>query len=361
MRKLYLSLIGLIVLSLVLSACAGAATQPAATQPGAGQPATEQPVVTEAPAATESAVTEPAVTESAATEPAATEPVATGGDDKLSEILARGTVIISTDPAYPPQSELAPGGQRAADTKCSSDQQTASELTGFDIDTAVEIANRLGVEACFVTPAWDAIVGGNWADRWDLSIGSVTITPERMEKLYFTQPYYTTPAAVFVHQDNTTFTQPSDLSGKRVGACTACTYERYLDGTLEIPGETIDFVIKDPQFTGYDTDTTALQDLALGDGVRLDGVMTAEPTGQGVIADGMPLKQLGEPLFFEYLAGAVDKASSKDPVPFVQKLSEIIQEMNSDGTLAELSQKYYETDLATAAAEFDLAALDQWP
>jgi polar amino acid transport system substrate-binding protein len=336
MKKLPIALTCFVILSLVLSACAGAAT----TEP------------TAAPAATEPAAVQPEAT---------SEPAAQGGEDKLAEILARGTLIVSTDPAYPPQSELAPDGQRAADTKCASDQQTASQLTGFDIDTAVEIANRLGVEACFVTPAWDAIVGGNWADRWDLSIGSVTITPERMEKLYFTQPYYTTPAAVFVHQENTSFTQPSDLSGKKVGACTACTYERYLDGTLEIPGETIDYVIQDPQFTGYDTDTTALQDLALGDGVRLDGVVTAEPTGQGVIADGMPLKQLGEPIYFEYLAGAVDKASSKDPVPLVQKVSEIIQEMHSDGTLAELSQKYYETDLATAGTDFDLAALEQWP
>lgn len=281
--------------------------------------------------------------------------------DKLSEILARGTLVISTDPAYPPQSSLVEGGKRAASTKCTSDQHTSSELTGFDIDTAVAIAGKLGVEACFVTPDWTLITAGNWSNRWDISIGSMTITPERMTKLYFTQPYYTTPAAFFVYKDNTTYTQPSDLSGKKVGACSGCTYEYYLDGSLQIPGENINFVVKNVQFTGYGTDLDAIQDLSLGDGTRLDAVLTAQPTGAGAIKDGLPIKQLGDPVYFEYLAGAVDKASTPDPVSFLKKVSEIIQGLNTDGTLLNLSQKYYGIDLTTAAASFDLAALKQWP
>jgi len=281
--------------------------------------------------------------------------------DLLATIKSRGTLVISTDPAYPPQSQLVENATRAANTKCTSDQHTANELTGFDIDSAVEIAKRLGVEACFTTPDWTLITGGSWADRWDVSVGSMTITPERMQKLYFSQPYYTTPAAFFVYKDNTTFTKPADLSGKKVGACSGCTYEYYLDGSLKIPGETIDFVVKDAKFTGYDTDQPALQDLALGDGVRLDAVLTAQPTGQGVIKDGLPLKQLGDPVYFEYLAAAFDKASSKDPVSFVKKVTEIIQKMHSDGTLLNLSQKYYGIDLTTAASKFDWNALNQFP
>jgi polar amino acid transport system substrate-binding protein len=120
-------------------------------------------------------------------------------------------------------------------------------------------------------------------------------------------------------------------------------------------------VVTNVQFVGYETDINALQDLALGDGVRLDGVLTAQPTGAGAITDGLPLKQLGEPVYFEYLAGAVDKASTPDPISFLKKVSEIIQGLNSDGTLLRLSQQWYKLDLTTAAATFDLAALNQWP
>jgi polar amino acid transport system substrate-binding protein len=288
-------------------------------------------------------------------------PEPTPADDLLAKISARGTLVVATDPAYPPQSGLVPGAQRAPDTACASNEFTADELTGFDVDTAVEIARRLGVEPCFVTPPWTQLTAGNWDDRWDISVGSMAITPERMEVLYFTQPYYATPAALFVHQDNTTFSQPSDLSGKRVGGCTDCTYEAYLQGTLVIPGLEIDFVIKDPVIVGYDVDLPALQDLAVGDGVRLDGVLVAQPTGLQAIVDGLPLKQLGDPVFFEYLATAVDKKSSQDPTSFVREVSAHIQQMHSDGTLLELSEKYYGEDFTTAASQFDIDSLDQLP
>jgi polar amino acid transport system substrate-binding protein len=280
--------------------------------------------------------------------------------DKLEEVKNRGVLIVSTDPAYPPQSELVENATRAKDTKCSSDLRTGDELSGFDIDAAKEIAKRLGVEACFFTPSWDLIIAGNWADRWDISVGSMSVTPERMGVLYFTQPYYTTPAAFFVHKDNTTFTQPSDLSGKTVGACTGCTYDAYLAGKLQIPGEQMNYVVQNPTFKGYDTDINALQDLALGDGVRLDAVLTAQPTGAGAIADGMPIKQLGDQVFFEYLSAALDKSSSKSSVSLAQEVSKIIQAMHEDGTLLKLSQQFYGTDLTSAAGKFDLSSLKQW-
>jgi polar amino acid transport system substrate-binding protein len=279
--------------------------------------------------------------------------------DLLAEIQARGKLIVSTDPAYPPQSELVANVDPPADTKCTGDERPANQFTGFDIDTAVGIAERLGVEACFVTPDWTLITAGGWAGRWDLSIGSMTITPERMQNLYFTQPYYTTPAAFFVHESNSTFAQPADLSGRKIGVCTGCTYEAYLDGTLSIPGETIEFVVTDAQVIGYDTDVPALEDLALGDGIRLDAVLTALPTGLGYIADGGTLKQLGEPVYFEYLAGAIDKSANVDTSAFLDAVSAAIQAMHADGSLLALSEQYYGADLTSAAAEFDLGLLGQ--
>jgi polar amino acid transport system substrate-binding protein len=189
----------------------------------------------------------------------------------------------------------------------------------------------------------------------------MAITPDRMETLYFTQPYYATPAALFIHQDNTTYTKPEDLSGKRVGGCTNCTYEAYLQGTLVIPGTQIKFIIQDPVIIGYDVDLPALEDLALGDGVAVDAVLVAQPTGLQAIEDGLPIKQLGQPVFFEYLATAVDKKSSLDPISFVRKVSEIIQGMHQDGTLLKFSRQYYDQDFTTAASQFNISDLNQFP
>ena len=177
-----------------------------------------------------------------------------------------GTGRVSTDPAYPPASELNP---------------ETGEYEGFDIDTANEIAARLGVEVEWETPDWEVLTAGSWNDRWDMSVGSMTPTNDRQEVLNFTEPYAFVPAVIVVHEDNTTISDlTTDLDGKRIGVCADCTYQFYIEKTLEISGFEFDFVIDDATVAGYDTDTTALQDLALGDGTRVDAVMTASYIAQ---------------------------------------------------------------------------------
>jgi polar amino acid transport system substrate-binding protein len=281
--------------------------------------------------------------------------------DMLGEIRARGRLVVATETAYPPQSELIPDAVRVAGSRCAPTEYTANQLRGFDVEVAVEIARRLGVEACFVAPTWTQVVSGGWGGRWDISIGSMVITPERMQALYFTQPYAAGSAVFFVHQDNRSYTRPDDLSGKRIGVCAGCAYESYLKGSLVIPGQTIHFVVKDATIVGYDTDTSALEDLAAGDGARLDAVLTDPDTGQTAKQSGLPLKQLGDPVYYDYVAAAIDRQTSKESTSFIEKITETIQAMHRDGTLVRLSQQYYGQDTTTAAGRFDVRALEQMP
>ena len=249
--------------------------------------------------------------------------------DLLDEVMAAGKLVVSTDPNYAPQSFL----------------NDAGELDGFDIDVAKEVAKRLGVEVEFVTPDWDIITGGNWGGRWDVSIGSMTPTEARSEVLWFTDPYYYTPASFAVHKDNTTITKPEDFAGKKVGLGSATTYEAYLEGTLEILGGKI--MYPPPQgikVVPYSTDAEAIQDLALGDGVRLDGVISAQPTIQNAIDNGVPIKYVGTPAFYEPLAFALDKSRGPSD-KMLAKLNEIIAAMHADGTLSKFSMKWYGVDI----------------
>ena len=248
----------------------------------------------------------------------------------LASVLDAGVLRVSTDPAYPPQSSVTKSG----------------EYEGFDIDVATEIAERMGVEIEWETPSWDLITAGNWAGRWDASVGSMTVTPERAEVLEFTPAYYFTPAAVAVHEDNTSITDTeSGLDGKTIGVCGGCTYEAYLEQSLNIPGYEIDFVIDDASVKAYDTDTSAIADLELGDGTRLDAVISALPTLEGAIDQGKPIKIVGDPIYYEPLAVAIDKNAPEDPKPLAEEIGRIIEEMHEDGTLSELSMKWYGTDL----------------
>lgn len=251
-----------------------------------------------------------------------------GTDGLLKEVCDKGTLTVSTDPAYPPQSSLDP---------------KTNTYEGFDIDVATEIAHRLGVKIAWETPSWDVLTAGGWNDRWQMSVGSMTPTNARQKVLDFTQPYYYTPAVVVVNKDNTSITDLStDLDGKKIGVCSGCTYDQFLQKTLEIKGFTFDFVIDDADIHGYDTDTTALQDLALGDGTRLDAVITSLTTAQGYADAGNPVKIVGDPVFYEPLAVAFDKSSQADPTSLVQAVDKIVGEMHDDGTLTELSKKWYD-------------------
>jgi polar amino acid transport system substrate-binding protein len=248
-------------------------------------------------------------------------------DDLLAQICDRGVLTVSTDAAYPPQSKYLP---------------KEDKYVGFDIDVATEIATRLGVDIAWETPSWDVITAGSWNGRWDMSVGSMTPTNDRQEVLDFTEPYYFTPAVAMVHEDNTTVSDLStDLDGADVGVCAGCTYEQYLDKTLDIAGFTFDFVIDDATIKGYDTDTTALQDLALGDGTRLDAAITSSTVAQGYVDEGNPVKVVGEPLFYEPLSVAIDKSSDLDPASLVEAADQIVADMHEDGTLTEFSEEWF--------------------
>ena len=249
-------------------------------------------------------------------------------DDLLAQVCDRGVLTVSTDAAYPPQSKYLP---------------KEDKYVGFDIDVATEIANRLGVDIAWETPAWEVITAGGWNGRWDLSVGSMTMTNDRQEVLHFTEPYYFTPAVAVVHEENSTIEDlENDLDGKSIGVCSGCTYDQFLNKALEIKGFTFDFVVDDATVKGYDTDTTALQDLALGDGTRLDAVITSATTAQGYADEGNPVKTVGDPLFYEPLGAAIDKSSKLDPASLVEAVDGIVAEMHEDGTLSTMSKEWYD-------------------
>ena len=253
-----------------------------------------------------------------------------GGADLLSDVQERGTLLVATDSNYAPQSFKNPD-----DT-----------WEGFDIDVAREIANRLGVEIEFLDISFDVVTAGSWNDRWDINVGSMTVTPERQESLIFTAPYYYTPAAFAVHADSTA-TSIMDLAGLTVGVGAATTYSDYLEGGLTLVDEEILAEPPAAEIQVYDTDLLAIQDLALGDGARLDAALTALPTIQNAIDEGQPIKVLGDPVYYEQLAVALDQSSSLDPQTLADEISVIVEEMRSDGTLTALSDQYYGVDITT--------------
>ena len=275
--------------------------------------------------------------------------------DKLAQVLARGTLVLSTDLRYPPQSFAVKKAERVPNSKCAPNQLTASEVDGYDAETAKLVAKALAVEACFVTPSWTEVTAGNWSDRWDVSWGSGAITAERMGRLWMTAPYRAEPQRFYVHEDSPA-QRPGDLDGKRVGACASCSAEAYLKGELELPGVSLEQKIADPRIVTYDVDGPGLK--ALGRG-KLDGFVCNENVGEQAIEDGVPIRALDEPAFDEFLTGFVDKSSGLEVGPFIERINAEIARLHADGSLRELSMTFFGDDFASEAAAFDLASIGQ--
>lgn len=275
--------------------------------------------------------------------------------DKLAQVLARGTLVGYAALDYAPQSYIVEGAKRPADTKCAANQLTAPEITGYDNETTKLVAQGLGVEACFVTPAWTEVTAGNWGDRWDIVYGSGSINADRMKRLYMTQPYYATPNRYYVRKDSS-YQTALQLSGKKIGSCASCSHEYYLKRELVIPGVKLEFEVDDPKIVAYETEPPGMKDVANG---KIDAFLAAEPVGQQAIDDGLPLRALDKVAFEFYPSGFVDKSSGLDSVAFLDKVNTIIRGYQADGTLKALSIRFLKKDYATGGAEFDLSTIGQ--
>lgn len=269
--------------------------------------------------------------------------------DLLEAIQQRGYILVSTDPNYAPQSFLNTEGTRPSDTSCPSDALTTAEMQGFDVDVAKAIGDHLGVETCFATPSWDAITAGNWANNWDVSVGSMTITTARQEILDFSVPYYYTPAVIAVRADSG-ITDLSGLEGQALCVGTATTYESWLNHDMEalgLPESSIYAEAPNVTVVPLETDQECAQAIAAG---REDfvGYVTSETVVDANIAEGFPVVKLGSPVYSEDLAAAFDKSSSLSTDTLRAEVDELFNAMHGDGRLADLSNQWFGVDLTEA-------------
>jgi len=267
-----------------------------------------------------------------------------GGNDLLDVVKERGYLVVSTDPNYEPQSFLDPTAVRAEGTVCPDDMLTYGEMKGFDIDVAKAVADGLGVEVCFATPDWDIITAGSWGDRWDISIGSMTITKTRQEALDFALPYYYTPAQ-FAAASDSGYTSLDDLEGETICVATATTYLDWFNGELTIPESSI--LVQPPSdFTLVElpTDQECAQSIAAGR-PEFSVYLTSDTVINSNMAGGLDVVKLGPVVFVEELAPAIDKNSSYDTAAFIDAVSNIIKGLHANGTLSSSSMKWFEVDL----------------
>ncbi|CAN7472670.1 ABC transporter substrate-binding protein [Rhizobium sp. LjRoot30] len=234
--------------------------------------------------------------------------------------LAEGEkIIIGTEGAYPPFNNLEADGT----------------LTGFDIDIAKALCEEMKANCEFVTQDWDGIIPALQAKKFDAIIASMSITPERKEKVDFTDKYYNTGPAIAVPKDSTITEATEDaLDGKVIGAQSSTTHSNYAEAHL-----------KKSELKLYPTTDEYKLDISNGriDGVVDDVVVLSEWVKSEAGACCKILSKL--PIDIEINGPGAGIAVRKGDDALREKFNAAIKAIRANGKYKEVNAKYFDFDV----------------
>jgi polar amino acid transport system substrate-binding protein len=204
-----------------------------------------------------------------------------------------------------------------------------NEVVGFDPAIGKEIARRIGVKGVVVTTAWDGILAGLLAGKYDTICGSMTITDKRKEVVDFVGPYYRSGRGIFVQKDSA-IKSLDDLKGKMVGATLGETHEKWAR-TQE----------------GWKVQTyKGLPELLLElENKRLDAIVVDTLAGMLAIKkSGQPIKKLDLP---QVEGGDVNVgiAIRKDNPKLKEAMQKALDDMMADGTYQKITMEWIGFDI----------------
>ena len=239
---------------------------------------------------------------------------AKGSDDLLETIQERGTIIVGLEGDWAPWSYV----------------DENDELTGYDVEVAKAIADKLGVEIQIVPGEWDGLFAGMDAGRYDMVVNGVEVTEERADKYDFSTPYAYIRTALIVKGDNDSIKTFEDLKGKKTANSIASTYMNLAESygatcygvsTLD---ETLTMVLQGRVDATLNAIVSFTDYMAQHPDSNLKVVATTEEASNVAI----PMRKGDETAS---LREAVNKA---------------IDELREDGTLSELSTRFFGEDIS---------------
>ena len=225
---------------------------------------------------------------------------------------------IGTEGAYPPFNNLTSDGK----------------LEGFDIDIARALCEEMKAECEFVTQDWEGIIPALQAGKFDAIIASMSITPERLEKVDFSKKYYNTPPAIAAPKDTTiTGVTKEALAGKTIGAQGSTSHSNYAEATF-----TDSEVKLYPTADEYKLDITNGRLDAINDDIIVLKEFLATPEGAccKIVGTITP-----DPKVHGEGAGI---AVRKGETALADKFSAAIAAIRANGKYKEINDKYFDFD-----------------
>ena len=240
--------------------------------------------------------------------------VAPAAGDQLSNIQSSGKLIVALEGAWQPWSF----------------HDESDTLVGYDVEVSRAIAEKLGVEPEYVESDWDSLFAGLDAGRYDLVCNGVEVTEERAKTYNFTTPYGYIHTALAVRKDNDDIKSFEDLAGKTTANSLASTYMEL----AESYGATVQ---------GIDTLEETIQLLTAG---RIDATLNANVSFYDYlnVHPDADFKLVAQTEDASHVAIPIVKSEDSS---FLDALNSAIDELRADGTLKELSEKYFGQDISS--------------
>lgn len=204
----------------------------------------------------------------------------------------------------------------------------SGKLTGYDVDVATEVAKRLGVEPVFQETQWDAMFAGLDSKRFDVIANQVGIRPDRQEKYDFSKPYSVSHAVLVTNKSNSTVKDFKDIKGLKAGQSMTSNYA----DLARTNGAEI--VAVDNFNQAIDLIATNRVDVVLNDNLTVLDYLKQKPDAPIKI---VAKNEEGQPTAFMYRKGSTDLTDA---------MSKALDEMQQDGTLKAISEKWFGEDIS---------------
>lgn len=203
-------------------------------------------------------------------------------------------------------------------------------LTGFEVELAEAMCEELKANCEFVTQAWDGMIPGLLARKFDAIMSSMSITEERAERVLFSEPYYNTPGGWFAPEGfDTDVTDMKAMEGKTVGVQRGTTMDTYVT-------ENMGGVVTIKRYTTADDMVLDLE------GQRLDVVFVDYPVGEQTVLSKDGFKEVGEPVKLGEGVGVAMRKRDKD---LAEEINTALETLKNDGTYDAIMEKYFSYDI----------------